>query len=200
LPKTVAFHAPVQRWFEASFPGPTHAQSLGWPPILAGESTLLLAPTGSGKTLAAFLTAIDRLMFTVPPAKKERCRVLYVSPLKALAVDVERNLRAPLAGNWKLAYAALVHSGIAKCLLTDSADTKRRVLMQLRLHPNGWLLTAFDAECPICHGIGIVDNGKAYTSICDSCFGIGWGTYVPGAGGTREMGNQDNKDQRPKED
>src|SRR4051812_50056687 len=67
-------------------------------PILAGESTLLLAPTGSGKTLAAFLTAIDRLMFTPAPAKKERCRVVYVSPLKALAVDVERNLRAPLAG------------------------------------------------------------------------------------------------------
>src|SRR5947208_3299795 len=98
LPKSAAFHPPVQRWFEASFPAPTRAQALGWPPILSGESTLLLAPTGSGKTLAAFLTAIDRLMFTEAPAKKERCRVLYVSPLKALAVDVERNLRAPLAG------------------------------------------------------------------------------------------------------
>src|SRR5205807_8323348 len=62
------------------------------------HSTLLLAPTGSGKTLAAFLTAIDRLMFTPPPDKRARCRVLYVSPLKALAADVERNLRAPLAG------------------------------------------------------------------------------------------------------
>ena len=93
-----AFHEPVERWFEASFAGPTRAQTLGWPPILAGQSTLLLAPTGSGKTLAAFLTAIDRLMFTPPPDKKARCRVLYVSPLKALAVDVERNLRAPLAG------------------------------------------------------------------------------------------------------
>ncbi len=92
------FHEPVQRWFEASFPAPTRAQALGWPPILAGESTLLLAPTGSGKTLAAFLTAIDRLMFTAPPQKDARCRIVYVSPLKALAVDVERNLRAPLAG------------------------------------------------------------------------------------------------------
>ena len=63
-----------------------------------GRSTLLLAPTGSGKTLAAFLAAIDRLMFSPEPAKNERCRVLYVSPLKALAVDVERNLRAPIAG------------------------------------------------------------------------------------------------------
>ena len=98
LPKTFPFHPPVQRWFEASFQSPTRAQALGWPPIVSGASTLLLAPTGSGKTLAAFLTAIDRLMFTPPPDKKARCRVLYVSPLKALAVDVERNLRAPLAG------------------------------------------------------------------------------------------------------
>jgi ATP-dependent helicase Lhr and Lhr-like helicase len=65
---------------------------------LSGRSTLLLAPTGSGKTLAAFLTAIDKLMFTPAPEKGARCRILYVSPLKALAVDVERNLRAPLAG------------------------------------------------------------------------------------------------------
>ena len=92
------FHPPVRRWFEASFASPTRAQALGWPPIIAGISTLLLAPTGSGKTLAAFLTAIDRLMFTPPPEKNARLRTLYVSPLKALAVDVERNLRAPLAG------------------------------------------------------------------------------------------------------
>ena len=93
-----SFNLPVRAWFEESFPSPTRAQALGWPPILAGESTLLLAPTGSGKTLAAFLTSIDQLMFTPPPEGKSRCRVLYVSPLKALAVDVERNLRAPLAG------------------------------------------------------------------------------------------------------
>jgi ATP-dependent Lhr-like helicase len=98
VPPSPVFHEPVTRWFEGSFPSPTRAQALGWPPILRGESTLLLAPTGSGKTLAAFLTAIDRLMFTPPPSKKAHCRVVYVSPLKALAVDVERNLRAPLAG------------------------------------------------------------------------------------------------------
>jgi ATP-dependent Lhr-like helicase len=96
--KPVDFHEPVKHWFKASFAAPTRAQALGWPPILRGESTLLLAPTGSGKTLAAFLTALDRLLFTPAPQKKSRCRVLYVSPLKALAVDVERNLRAPLAG------------------------------------------------------------------------------------------------------
>jgi ATP-dependent Lhr-like helicase len=98
LQKHFDFHEPVKRWFEASFEAPTRAQALGWPPILRGESTLLLAPTGSGKTLAAFLTALDKLLFTPPPEKKSRCRVVYVSPLKALAVDVERNLRAPLAG------------------------------------------------------------------------------------------------------
>jgi ATP-dependent Lhr-like helicase len=93
-----AFSPAVRRWFEASFAAPTAAQAKGWPPIVAGLSTLLLAPTGSGKTLAAFLAAIDRLMFSPEPPKRERCRVLYVSPLKALAVDVERNLRVPIAG------------------------------------------------------------------------------------------------------
>jgi len=93
-----AFRPAVRRWFEASFAAPTAAQAKGWPPILAGRSTLLLAPTGSGKTLAAFLAAIDRLMFSPEPPKRERCRMLYVSPLKALAVDIERNLRLPIAG------------------------------------------------------------------------------------------------------
>ena len=93
-----AFAPATRRWFEGSFPEPTRAQAKGWPPIVGGRSTLLLAPTGSGKTLAAFLAAIDRLMFSPEPPKSQRCRVLYVSPLKALAVDVERNLRSPLAG------------------------------------------------------------------------------------------------------
>ncbi|MEO8378909.1 MAG: DEAD/DEAH box helicase [Acidobacteriota bacterium] len=92
------FHPAVREWFTASFPSPTRAQQLGWPSIARGEWTLLLAPTGSGKTLTAFLWALDRLMFTPRPAKDRRCRVIYVSPLKALAVDVERNLRAPLVG------------------------------------------------------------------------------------------------------
>ncbi|HET9594229.1 MAG TPA: DEAD/DEAH box helicase, partial [Anaeromyxobacteraceae bacterium] len=92
------FHPAVRGWFERSFARPTRAQAVGWPAIRRGESTLLLAPTGSGKTLAAFLSALDRLMFAPEPPRKERLRVVYVSPLKALAVDVERNLRAPLAG------------------------------------------------------------------------------------------------------
>ena len=92
------FHAPVGEWFRRSFAAPTRPQRLGWPAIARGESTLILAPTGSGKTLAAFLASLDRVMFEPPPDRPARCRVLYVSPLKALAVDVERNLRAPLAG------------------------------------------------------------------------------------------------------
>ena len=77
-----------------------HARPDGaWEAIRGGDHALVVAPTGSGKTLAAFLWALDRLASTPPPAEPQRrCRVLYVSPLKALAVDVERNLRAPLAG------------------------------------------------------------------------------------------------------
>ncbi|HEY1483787.1 MAG TPA: DEAD/DEAH box helicase, partial [Candidatus Acidoferrum sp.] len=92
------FHPAVRDWFTAVFPAPTRPQILGWPPIARGESTLILAPTGTGKTLAAFLWAINRLMFVPTPPETGRCRVVYISPIKALAVDVERNLRAPLVG------------------------------------------------------------------------------------------------------
>ena len=92
------FHPAVRQWFSTAFPSPTLAQQLSWPTIARGESTLLLAPTGSGKTLAAFLWCLNQTMFSPPPAKARRCRVLYISPLKALAVDVERNLRLPLEG------------------------------------------------------------------------------------------------------
>ena len=92
------FHPAVRDWFLASFERPTEPQVRGWPAIARGDSTLILSPTGSGKTLTAFLWCLDRLMFSEPPPKARRCRVLYISPLKALAVDVERNLRAPLAG------------------------------------------------------------------------------------------------------
>lgn len=92
------FHPAVRAWFEETLGQPTDVQAQAWPRIGAGETTLLLAPTGSGKTLAAFLSAIDRLARSDEPAPKARLRVLYVSPLKALAVDVEHNLRAPLRG------------------------------------------------------------------------------------------------------
>jgi ATP-dependent helicase Lhr and Lhr-like helicase len=92
------FSAATRTWFEASFAAPTQAQAEGWPAIASGDHTLIHAPTGSGKTLAAFLWTLDRLLAEPTPEKSERCRVLYISPLKALAHDVERNLRAPLAG------------------------------------------------------------------------------------------------------
>ncbi|GAA2968186.1 ATP-dependent helicase Lhr and Lhr-like helicase [Actinokineospora diospyrosa] len=93
------FTAPTRHWFGGAFAAPTDAQAGAWRAAAAGEHALVVAPTGSGKTLAAFLWALDRLAHEgVPSDPKKRCRVLYVSPLKALAVDVQRNLRAPLAG------------------------------------------------------------------------------------------------------
>jgi ATP-dependent helicase Lhr and Lhr-like helicase len=90
------FSAPVRRWFEASFEGPTPAQAGGWKAIAGGANALICAPTGSGKTLAAFLWGIDRLSRT--PDLGQGVRIVYVSPLKALSYDIERNLRAPLRG------------------------------------------------------------------------------------------------------
>ena len=97
------FSPAVREWFAASFPEPTAPQQQGWPAIRGGAHTLVCAPTGSGKTLTAFLASLDRLV--VPPPADEpvvdpaaRTRVLYLSPLRALAFDVEKNLRAPLVG------------------------------------------------------------------------------------------------------
>jgi len=92
------FSDPTRAWFEAALGTPTDIQDKGWPAVARGAHTLMAAPTGSGKTLAAFLWAIDRLTLEETPPAAERCRVLYVSPLKALAVDIDRNLRAPLQG------------------------------------------------------------------------------------------------------
>ncbi len=92
------FSEPVRAWFETSFVAPTKPQTLGWPSIANGGNTLILSPTGSGKTLAAFLWGIDRLMSQPVPEREARTRLLYISPLRALAVDVEKNLRSPLRG------------------------------------------------------------------------------------------------------
>ena len=93
------FSAPTRAWFEAAFAAPTAAQLGAWQTISSGRNALVVAPTGSGKTLAAFLWSLDRIAAEPRPKDKlHRCRVLYVSPLKALAVDVERNLRAPMTG------------------------------------------------------------------------------------------------------
>lgn len=93
------FSVPTREWFAGAFEAPTAAQAGAWEAISAGDHALVVAPTGSGKTLAAFLWSLDRLLTAGPPADRQhRCRVLYVSPLKALATDVERNLHAPLVG------------------------------------------------------------------------------------------------------
>jgi ATP-dependent Lhr-like helicase len=85
-----AFSPATRSWFERTFDGPTPAQELGWPKIASGAHTLIQAPTGSGKTLAAFLYGLDRLL----EEPGEGTRLVYVSPLKALNYDIERNLRA----------------------------------------------------------------------------------------------------------
>ena len=92
------FSPPAREWFRAAFAEPTGVQERGWQEVAAGRHVLMAAPTGSGKTLAAFLWCVDQLANEPMPPEAERCRVLYVSPLKALAHDVDRNLRSPLVG------------------------------------------------------------------------------------------------------
>jgi ATP-dependent Lhr-like helicase len=135
------FHPAVGDWFAASFSGgPTRAQAEGWPAIARGESTLILAPTGSGKTLAAFLWCINRLMFEALPRPSDRCRVLYVSPLKALAVDVERNLRAPIAGIANMAQFRGVHYEMP-AVAVRTGDTPPRERARFRREPADILIT-----------------------------------------------------------
>jgi ATP-dependent Lhr-like helicase len=127
------FHPAVAEWFARSFPTPTAPQALGWPVIARGDSALVLAPTGTGKTLTAFLWCINRLMFAPVPSPAQRCRVVYVSPLKALAVDVERNLRAPIAGISRLAAdrgEAFHVPAVAVRTGDTPADERRRFLRE----------------------------------------------------------------------
>ncbi|MEZ4328650.1 MAG: DEAD/DEAH box helicase [Polyangiales bacterium] len=134
-----AAHPCTRRWFASAFPAPTHAQAAAWPVIASGASTLLLAPTGSGKTLSAFLVALDRLMFG-DRATHGGTRVVYLSPLKALGVDVERNLRAPLAG---LA-AQAARDGVphhVPSVGVRSGDTPQKVRAQLGRRPPDILIT-----------------------------------------------------------
>jgi ATP-dependent Lhr-like helicase len=135
------FSEPVRAWFEASFPSPTGAQEQGWPAISSGEHALILAPTGSGKTLAAFLWAIDRLANEpVPQEAQRRTRVLYLSPLRALAVDVEKNLRAPILGVRRQAerLGVAVHEPTVALRTGDTPADERRKLVR---HPPDILIT-----------------------------------------------------------
>ncbi len=142
------FGPAARAWFRDTFAAPTRAQELGWDAISAGEHTLLLAPTGSGKTLAAFLWCLDRLTAREPlppqkngkPAKRAGVSVLYISPLKALSYDVERNLRAPLAGlRIAAARAGLPPPDIT--VATRTGDTPTREREDIRRDPPDILIT-----------------------------------------------------------
>ncbi len=134
------FHSPVRAWFEAVFTAPTRPQAAGWPAIARGESTLILAPTGSGKTLAAFLWCIDRLMFTPTPLREQRCRVVYISPIKALAVDIERNLQSPLIGIAQASgrMGASFHTPTIAIRTGDTPQSERSAFLR---HPADILIT-----------------------------------------------------------
>ncbi|MEO7664562.1 MAG: DEAD/DEAH box helicase [Candidatus Limnocylindrales bacterium] len=138
------FSAPVQAWFESAFETPTPAQAGGWREIAAGRHTLIHAPTGSGKTLAAFLWCLDRLARnpSPPPARgvPGSVRVLYVSPLKALTYDVERNLRAPLHGIG-LAAQRLGMEPPSISIASRTGDTPQEVRRQLVRTPPDILVT-----------------------------------------------------------
>ena len=129
------FHPVTAEWFQAVFDAPTAPQRLGWPVIARGESALILAPTGTGKTLTAFLWCLDRLMLhKLEEGKKEACRILYISPLKALAVDVERNLRSPLAGIANMARRKGV-SFHDPLISVRTGDTPQRERARFARHP-----------------------------------------------------------------
>ena len=129
---SVPFGEATKSWFAGSFAAPTPVQERGWASIASGAHTLMLAPTGSGKTLAAFLWCLDRLS---RQALSEETRVVYVSPIKALAYDVERNLRAPLAGLQALGAG----SQIVVDVRTGDTPTKERA--RQKKHPGQILIT-----------------------------------------------------------
>src|SRR5438067_5551858 len=135
------FSPATRAWFDGSFEAPTDAQTKGWKAIAEGRHTLLLAPTGSGKTLAAFLAAIDRLTTTPPPGRDRRTSVLYISPLRALAVDIEKNLRAPLAGIQHAAERGGLTLAHAPTVGVRTGDTDARERRRLVSHPPDILIT-----------------------------------------------------------
>jgi ATP-dependent Lhr-like helicase len=136
------FSPAVREWFAATFEAPTEAQARGWAAISEGRHTLIHAPTGSGKTLAAFLWTLDRLARQPRPREEHptTVRVLYISPLKALAYDIERNLQAPLTGIG-LAAERLGERRPEITLATRTGDTPQEDRRQLVRHPPDILVT-----------------------------------------------------------
>ncbi len=140
------FSAPVREWFTTSFGAPTDAQAQGWPAIAAGDHTLILAPTGSGKTLTAFLWGIDSLMRN-PRELDERgkpttgTRIVYISPLRALAVDVDKNRRAPLKGIRLAAERTGAGPLVEPTVALRTGDTSQEERRQLQRQPPDILIT-----------------------------------------------------------
>ena len=146
------FHPVTTAWFKAVFDAPTAPQRLGWPVIARGQSALILAPTGTGKTLTAFLWCLDRLMLGNREQgtgnrdqkdagdQRRSCRIVYVSPLKALAVDIERNLRSPLAGiaNMARRMGAPFHEPLISVRTGDTPQSERA---RFRRQPADILIT-----------------------------------------------------------
>src|SRR6195256_1031117 len=129
------FHPAVETWFRKTFPAPTQAQALAWPAIQAGRHVLVAAPTGSGKTLAAFLAAIDALVRRgVEGALPDETSVVYVSPLKALSNDIQRDLQAPLAGI-RAELAALACPDVEIRTLVRTGDTPQSERASMRRRP-----------------------------------------------------------------
>ena len=141
MPTVLDLFSPAARaWFSGAFASPTEVQEGGWRAVAAGDHTLMSAPTGSGKTLAAFFWCIDRLATEPTPPEAERCRVLYVSPLKALTVDIERNLQAPLRGiSLQAERMGATLSPITIAIRTG--DTPPRDRRQIERHPPDILIT-----------------------------------------------------------
>ena len=138
------FHPLTRDWFRSTLGEPTAPQRLGWPAIARGESTLILAPTGTGKTLTAFLWCLDRLMLHEPASgplpTEAACRVVYISPLKALAVDVERSLQTPLQQIAPLARLAGVPFRLPEIAIR-TGDTPQTERARFRRHPADILIT-----------------------------------------------------------
>jgi ATP-dependent Lhr-like helicase len=139
--RAIDLFSPAARdWFCAAFAEPTQVQERGWNEVAAGRHVLMAAPTGSGKTLAAFLWCLDRLTSEATPPEGERCRVLYVSPLKALAHDVDRNLRSPLVGiRRQIETLGLTAPDITVAIRTG--DTPADVRRSMERHPPDILIT-----------------------------------------------------------
>ena len=138
---SIDLFAPATReWFRGAFAEPTPVQERGWREVAAGRHVLMAAPTGSGKTLAAFLWCIDRLTTEATPPEAERCRVLYVSPMKALAHDVDRNLRSPLVGiSRQMEMVGSQAPDITVAIRTG--DTPTDVRRSMERHPPDILIT-----------------------------------------------------------